>query len=98
MRPLRLFTSRTLPERLVIPRPSSMPALRASGSTAGGSTARSHDPDNEEDGPPCLNTSAYRLFSSGILFTRPYGPGCHRKPIPFDRTPEWTARWHIWPW
>ncbi len=49
------------------------------------------DPSNEEDGPNCLNTSAYRLFPSGILFPRPYGPDCHRRPLPFDRRPTWTA-------
>jgi hypothetical protein len=55
------------------------------------------DPQDDESGQPCLNTSAYRLFPSGLLFTRPYGPRCHRRPIPFDRDPTWSGPWRAWP-
>jgi hypothetical protein len=93
---MRLFTSAKLPERLVVP--------------ALGDYVRAckridrrridceiHFPEDEEDGRACLNTSAYRLFPSGLLFTRPYGPRCHRKPIPFDRRPNWSGPWRAWP-
>jgi hypothetical protein len=94
---VRLFTSRTLPKRLV-----GVPPLSNSDQTCKRIDRRridceTHNPDDEEDGRTCLNTSAYRLFPSGIVFTRPYGPGCHRKSIPFDRSPEWTGPWRAWP-
>jgi hypothetical protein len=93
---VRLFTSQTLPERLVIPR------VREYGAACKRIDRRridcaAHDPDADEGDPPCLGMSAYRLFPSGILFTRRYGRGCHLKPM-FDRNPNWTARWHVWPW
>ena len=56
-----------------------------------------HDEEDEEDGQPCLNTSAFRLFSTGIIFTRPYGARCHRKHKRFDATPDWTRAWLPWP-
>ena len=93
---VRLFTSQTLPERLVVP------ALGTVVRTCHRANSRRidceiHDPEDEEDGRPCLNTSAYQLFPSGLLFTRPYGRRCHHKPIPFDRSPKWTAPWRAWP-
>ncbi|MDX6367738.1 MAG: hypothetical protein QOK30_2814, partial [Nocardioidaceae bacterium] len=45
-----------------------------------------HDEEEEESGVPCLNTIATLLFRSGLTFTRPCGPACHHKPLPFDRT------------
>jgi hypothetical protein len=93
---IRLFTSSTLPERLVVP------ALDVYVRACKRIDSRRidceiHNPEDEEDGRSCLNTSAYRLFPSGILFTRPYGPPCHRNPMPFDRSPKWTAPWRAWP-
>jgi hypothetical protein len=77
---MRLFTSATLPERLVIPAlGDDVRACKRLDSRR--IDCEAHDPEDEESGRPCLNTSAYRLFRSGILFTRPYGPRCHRKPI-----------------
>ena len=92
---IRLFTSATLPKRLVVP------SLGDGGRACKRIDNRridcdTHDEENEESGRPCLNTVAYRLFASGIFFTRPYGPRCHRKPIRFDRTPAWTAPWRAW--
>ena len=46
---------------------------------------------------PCLNTFAFALFRTGLTYARPYGPGCHPKPMPFDRTPGWTGPWRAWP-
>jgi hypothetical protein len=94
---VRVFTSGTLPERLVIPRlESASHACQRIDRRRIDCETRSN-PGNEEDSPTCLDTSAYRLFPGGILFARPYGPGCHRKPIPFDRRPKWTAPWRAWP-
>jgi hypothetical protein len=93
---IRLFASQTLPERLVVPALGSV--VRACQRVDSRRIdCEIHDPDDEEDGRPCLNTSAYRLLSSGLLFTRPYGRACHHKPIPFDRSPNWTAPWRAWP-
>jgi hypothetical protein len=93
---VRLFTSRTLPKRLVLPR-LGIEVRACQRIDRRRIDCESHDPEDEEGGRVCLNTSAYRLFPSGILFTRPYGPRCHRKTIPFDRSPKWTARWRAWP-
>jgi hypothetical protein len=92
---MRVFTSRLLPERLVAPAPAA--AARCSRMGARRIDCEEHNPEDEEGGQPCLNTSAYRLFPNGLLFTRPYGRACHRKPIPFDRTPGWRGPWRAWP-
>jgi hypothetical protein len=93
---VRLFTSPTLPERLVIPTLGSA-AKACKRINSRRIDCEIHNEEDEEDGRACLNTSAYRLFPSGILFTRPYGPGCHRKPMPFEHSPEWTRAWRAWP-
>jgi hypothetical protein len=93
---IRLFTSPTLPERLVVPALGyDVRACKRIDSRR--IDCETHNPEDEESGRPCLNTSAYRLFRSGLLFTRPYGPRCHRKPIPFDRNPDWSGPWRAWP-
>jgi hypothetical protein len=56
-----------------------------------------HDEESEESGVPCLYTFAYRLFRSGLTFSRPYGPQCHSKPMRFDRTPDWNGPWRASP-
>jgi hypothetical protein len=56
-----------------------------------------HNAENEESGVPCLNTVTFRLFRSGLVFARPYGPQCHHEPIRFDRTPDWTGPWRASP-
>lgn len=89
---VRLFTSRTLPARLVIPTLGS--DVRCRRIDRRRIDCETHDLANEEDGRVCLNISAYRLFPNGLLFSRPYGPSCHRRPIPFDRSPRWTGPWH----
>ena len=91
---VRLFTSETLPTRLVSRLGDDVRACERLDRRR--IDCESHDPEDEEDGRACLNTSAYRLFPSGILFTRPYGPRCHHRPIPFDRSPKWTAPWRAW--
>jgi hypothetical protein len=92
---IRLFTSATLPKRLVVP--SLGDSVRACKRIDNRRIdCETHDQEDEESGRPCLNTIAYRLFASGIFFTRPYGPRCHRKPIRFDRTPTWSAPWRAW--
>jgi hypothetical protein len=89
---VRLFTSQTLPTRLVRSGPGRH--LRACKRLDRRRIdCASHEPGAYEDGHACLNTSAYRLFPSGILFTRPYGPRYHHKPIPFDREPKWSGPW-----
>jgi hypothetical protein len=55
-----------------------------------------HVPEDEEDGP-CLRLAAYRLAASGVVFERPYGEGCRRRPGPFERAPAWTGLWRAWP-
>jgi hypothetical protein len=93
---MRLFISQTLPKRLVVPTLGQ--DIRACKRIDGRRIdCETHDPDDEEDGRPCLNTRAIRLFPSGLLFTRPYGSPCHRKPIPLDRTPSWSGPWRAWP-
>jgi hypothetical protein len=92
---VRVFTSGTLPAGLV--RPSLGSDVRACHRVDGRRIdCETHDPEDEEDGRACLNTSAYRLFPSGVVFTRPYGPRCHHKPIRFERSPGWTAPWRAW--
>jgi hypothetical protein len=92
---IHVFAGDTLPNRLV-----------DTGGEAGDRCQRidsrridceTHYPEDEEDGVPCLYTTAHRLFRSGLTFVRPYGPGCHEKPMPFDRTPNWTGPWRAWP-
>ena len=74
---VRLFTSATLPERLVIPTLGS--AIEACKRiTARRIDCETHVEEDEEDGRNCLVTNSYRLFPSGILFRRPYG----RSPPP----------------
>lgn len=89
---VRLFTSRTLPARLVVPgddRCRRIDARRID--------CERHSEEDEEDGRACLYTSAYRLFASGFLFRREYGRFCHRRPMPFDPSPTWTGPWRAWP-
>jgi hypothetical protein len=93
---VRLFTSQTLPKRLVVRALGSL-IRKCQRIDSRRIDCEIHDPDDEEDGRPCLNTSAYRLFPSGVLFARPYGRRCHHEPRPFDRSPRWTARWRTWP-
>lgn len=97
---LSLFTGSTLPRRLV-PAPGSPTEdpVRACKRIDGRRIdCEIHDGEEEfESRRTCLNTTAYRLFPSGVMFRRPYGPPCHRRPIPFDRTPGWTDRWRAWP-
>jgi hypothetical protein len=91
---IHLFTSETLPKRLV-------------SADVGGDRCKRigkrridcevHNSEDEESGVPCLNTVAYRLFHSGLTFVRPYGPQCHHEPMRFDRTPDWTGPWRAWP-
>ena len=91
-----LFTSAMLPARLVVPALGYV--VRACKRIDSRRIdCETHDPEDEEDGRPCLNTHAYRLFPSGLLFTRPYGPRCHRKAVPFDRNPTWSGPWRAWP-
>jgi hypothetical protein len=93
---IRLFTSSTLPERLVVPAlGSDVRACKRIDRRR--IDCETHNPEDEESGRSCLNTRANRLFPSGLLFTRAYGPRCHRKPIRFDRTPNWSGPWQAWP-
>jgi len=92
---VRLFTSATLPERLVIPTLYAIEACKRI--TARRIDCEIHVEEDEEDGRNCLVTNAYRLVSSGILFRRSYGRPCHRQPRPFDRTPDWSGPWSAWP-
>jgi hypothetical protein len=89
---VRLFTSRTLPARLVVPadREGATRCRRLDGRRI---DCEAHDVEEEQGGETCLNTTAYRLFATGVLYERPYGATCHRKPIAFDRRPAWTAPW-----
>ena len=97
---VRLFTSATLPERLVIPTLGSGFTIRSlqAHHHPRRIDCETHVEEDEEDGQNCLDTYAYRLFPSGILFRRPYGRHCHRQPRPFDPTPAWTSTWSAWPW
>ena len=93
---IRLFTSRTLPQRLVTP--TEDPDVRACRRMTGRRIdCERHVSEDEEDGRMCLDTRAYKLFPSGMLFSRPYGPTCHRAPLPFDLRPGWTGPWVAWP-
>jgi hypothetical protein len=90
---IHVFTSATLPRRLV---PVEV-GTRCARITSRRIDCEIHNAENEESGVPCLNTVATALFRSGLTFARPYGPGCHPKPIPFDRTPAWTGPWRASP-
>jgi hypothetical protein len=90
---IHVFTSTTLPMRLV----SADSRTRCARITSRRIDCELHNEENEESGVPCLNTIAYALFRTGLTFVRPYGPGCHPKPMPFDRTPGWTGPWRAWP-
>ncbi|MFL6113170.1 MAG: hypothetical protein ACJ786_17695, partial [Catenulispora sp.] len=86
---INVFTSTTLPRRLV-PVDSRARCKRI---TSRRIDCETHYEENEESGVPCLNTAAFALFRTGLTFARPYGPGCHLRPLPFDRTPDWTGPW-----
>ena len=95
---VRLFTSQTLPDRLVIPRLRELDECRRHGSRRIDCQTYNYDDAN------CFYMNAHRLFPSGVVFRRPYGvpqrkngPGCHRGPIRFDRSPDWTEPWSAWP-
>ena len=88
---LRLFTSRRLPDRLVVPPADS--DTRCQRIDARRIDCEWHHEESEESGRPCLYTTAYRLFASGLLFSRGYGRSCHRRPMPFDPSPDWTGPW-----
>jgi hypothetical protein len=90
---IHVFTSDTLPRRLV----SVDAGSRCERIDRRRIDCEVHNGENEESGVPCLYTAAYRLFTSGLTFVRPYGPACHPKPLPFDRTPAWTGPWRAWP-
>ena len=92
---IRLFTSRILPERLAVPTLDE-PRCQRINRRRIDCEARYY---REEDGRACRYTTAYKLFPNGLLFSRPYPyrRGCRRKPIPFDRSPNWPAPWHPWP-
>jgi hypothetical protein len=90
---IHLFTSGTLPKRLV----SADVGTRCQRIDRRRIDCEIHNEENEESGVPCLNTVTYLLFHSGLVFTRPYGPPCHPEPMPFDRTPDWTGPWRAWP-
>jgi hypothetical protein len=94
---VRLFTSSTLPMRLVAPPSSSAAGGRCKRLSSRRIDCETHNPEDEESGRRCLNTNSYRLFPSGIIFARPYGRACHHKPIPFDSSPDWTGPWRAWP-
>jgi hypothetical protein len=90
---IHVFTSTTLPRRLV---PFDL-STRCARITSRRIDCEVHNEENEENGVACLNTVAFALFRSGLTFARPYGPGCHPKPLPFDRTPAWTGPWRAAP-
>jgi hypothetical protein len=90
---IKLFTSSTLPKRLVHAETGTR-CKRIDGRRI---DCEVHEQEAEENGVPCLNTIAYRLFHSGLTFVRPYGPRCHHAPMPFDRTPHWTGPWRASP-
>jgi hypothetical protein len=86
---INLFTSGTLPKRLVY----AAVGTRCQRIDRRRIDCEVHIEEDEESGVPCLNTVTYLLFHSGLVFTRPYGPPCHPKPMRFDRTPDWTGPW-----
>ena len=98
---VRLFTSRTLPERLAVPTLDE-PRCQRINHRRIDCEAR-YDIENPRDPaapawhadtrPP---TSYFPAASSSAARTR-RGRGCRRKPIPFDRSPKWPAPWHPWP-
>jgi hypothetical protein len=90
---IHLFTSDTLPQRLISTDVGDR-CVRIGGRRI---DCEIHDPEDEESGVPCLDTGSYRLFRSGLVFARPYGPQCHHEPMPFDRTPDWTGPWRASP-
>jgi hypothetical protein len=90
---IHVFTSTTLPRRLV-PLDAGTRCARI---TSRRIDCEVHNEENEENGVPCLDTIAFALFRTGLTFARPYGPRCHPKPLPFDRTPEWTGPWRASP-
>jgi hypothetical protein len=90
---IHVFTSTTLPRRLV-PFDSHARCARI---TSRRIDCETHYEENEESGVPCLNTFAFALFRTGLTYERPYGPGCHPKPLPFDRSPKWTGPWRASP-
>jgi hypothetical protein len=90
---VHVFTSSTLPRRLV-PVDSRTRCARI---TSRRIDCEVHNEENEESGVPCLNTFAFALFRTGLTYERPYGPGCHPKPMRFDRTPKWTGPWRASP-
>ena len=86
---IHLFTSETLPKRLV----SADVNDRCKRIGRRRIDCEVHYAEDEESGVACLYTVAHRLFRSGLTFVRPYGPGCHHEPMRFDRTPDWTGPW-----
>jgi hypothetical protein len=90
---IHLFTGDTLPKRLA---PSDV-GDRCQRMGSRRIDCELHNPEDEESGVPCLNTVAFQLFRSGVVFVRPYGTACHHEPMPFERTPDWTGPWRAWP-
>src|SRR3954454_21122659 len=90
---IHVFTSDTLPRRLV-PVEAGTRCQRMDNRRI---DCEIHNEENEENGVPCLNTAAFRLFPSGLTFARPYGPPCHSKPLQFDSSPDWTGPWRAVP-
>jgi hypothetical protein len=92
---IHVFTSETLPRRLVPVDPAGGDRCERIGKRR--FDCEIHNEEAEEGGVPCLNTGTFRLFRSGLTFGRPYGPQCHPKPMPFDRTPDYTGPWRASP-
>jgi hypothetical protein len=90
---IHLFTSDVLPQRLV----SVGDGSRCKRISPRRIDCETHDEESEESGVPCLYTLSFRLFRSGLTFNRFYGPACHSKPMPFERTPEYTGPWQASP-
>ncbi|MEA2444789.1 MAG: hypothetical protein QOJ12_2081 [Thermoleophilales bacterium] len=90
---IHVFISETLPKRLV---PADV-GTRCERIGRRRIDCEIHYAENEESGVPCLNTVTYRLFRSGLVFARPYGPQCHHEPMRFDRTPDWAGPWRASP-
>jgi hypothetical protein len=86
---IHVFSSGTLPKRL-LPTDVGTRCGRINGRRI---DCEIHYGENEESGVPCLNTVAFQLFRSGLVFARSYGPSCHHEPMPFERTPDWTGPW-----
>src|SRR4051794_2647058 len=89
----RLFTSTTLPRRLV----NAEVGDRCERIDKRRIDCETHNEEDEESGVPCLVTIATRLFPNGVTYIRPYGPSCHHQPLPFDSAPDWTGPWRAWP-